>query len=527
MEFDRSRARALMSRVEPGRVRRQRVVPLLRRDWSEPAMPRSQRESGLGPELSPVWEAAGHSQLQQSVIARDLALRQALAASDFVTTYLALFLVLRWFAHGSIHLRIASLLLLPFVLLAAKAIGLYDRDQHMVRKTTIDEIPSLLYLAVLFALTVWLTEAVVLRGWLTRPQVFGLLSLAFGFLVAGRLITRSFVASRVPPERCLIIGDSADGERIMHKLGSSPGVNAVVLGRVALRSSTVDTGRMAALSILDRPSDLAEQIAKLQVDRVIVAPGGHDEDEVLHLIRLVKVFGVRLSVLPRLLEVVGSASTFEDIDGLTLLGVRHYGVGAWSAMLKRAMDVIGSAAGIVLLAPLLAMLAIAVKVDSPSGSVFFRQRRIGRRGDVFSMTKFRSMVPNAEFIKADLANLNEAEGGLFKITDDPRITRVGRFLRTTSLDELPQLFNVLAGSMSLVGPRPLVLDEDALIEGWERRRLAVKPGMTGMWQIFGSSRIPMPEMVRIDYLYGANWSLWLDLKILIRTVPYVLRRRGL
>jgi lipopolysaccharide/colanic/teichoic acid biosynthesis glycosyltransferase len=143
------------------------------------------------------------------------------------------------------------------------------------------------------------------------------------------------------------------------------------------------------------------------------------------------------------------------------------------------------------------------------------------------MLKFRSMVPHADAIKHELRHRNEVQGGLFKIADDPRITRVGRFLRRTSLDELPQLFNVLAGSMSLVGPRPLVEDEDALIEGWQRRRLAVKPGMTGQWQIFGSSRIPMEEMVKIDYLYGANWSIWLDLKILLRTVPYVLRRRGL
>ena len=143
------------------------------------------------------------------------------------------------------------------------------------------------------------------------------------------------------------------------------------------------------------------------------------------------------------------------------------------------------------------------------------------------MLKFRSMVAHAEAIKHELRHRNEAEGGLFKIADDPRVTTIGRFLRRTSLDELPQLFNVLGGSMSLVGPRPLVEDEDALIEGWQRRRLAVKPGMTGLWQIFGSSRIPMQEMVKIDYLYGANWSIWLDLKILLRTVPYVLRRQGL
>ena len=143
------------------------------------------------------------------------------------------------------------------------------------------------------------------------------------------------------------------------------------------------------------------------------------------------------------------------------------------------------------------------------------------------MLKFRSMVADAERIKDELREHNEADGGLFKITDDPRITRVGRFLRKTSLDELPQLLNVVRGDMSLVGPRPLVPDEDALIEGWQRRRLAVRPGMTGLWQIFGSSRIPMHEMVKIDYLYGANWSIWLDLKILLRTVPYVIRRRGM
>jgi exopolysaccharide biosynthesis polyprenyl glycosylphosphotransferase len=235
---------------------------------------------------------------------------------------------------------------------------------------------------------------------------------------------------------------------------------------------------------------------------------------------------VKVSVLPRLLEVVGSSSTFDDVGGTTLLGVRQYGLPQSSEFLKRTMDIGAATIGLVLLAPLLLILALAVKLDS-RGPVFFRQRRIGRRGERFDMYKFRSMVPNAEQIKHDLDERNEAEGGLFKISDDPRITRVGGFLRHTSLDELPQLLNVLKGEMSLVGPRPLVPDEDLLIEGWQRRRLAVKPGMTGLWQIFGSSRIPMNEMVKIDYLYGANWSIWLDLKILLRTVPYVIHRRGL
>jgi exopolysaccharide biosynthesis polyprenyl glycosylphosphotransferase len=272
--------------------------------------------------------------------------------------------------------------------------------------------------------------------------------------------------------------------------------------------------------------ELAHLIADHQVERVIIAPDGHDQDEIIHGIRLIKALGVKVSVLPRLLEVVGSSSTFEDVDGLTLLGVRQHGASRSSEALKRLMDLVGAVIVVVLFAPLMLLLAVAIKLDS-RGPVLFRQRRIGRKGEGFWMFKFRSMVKNAEETKMELSARNEAEGGLFKIAEDPRITHVGRLLRRTSLDELPQLLNVLVGHMSLVGPRPLVQDEDALIEGWQRRRLAVKPGMTGMWQIYGSSRIPMDEMVKIDYLYGANWSLWLDLKVLLRTVPYVLRRRGL
>jgi exopolysaccharide biosynthesis polyprenyl glycosylphosphotransferase len=271
---------------------------------------------------------------------------------------------------------------------------------------------------------------------------------------------------------------------------------------------------------------VARAIEAHGAERVIIAPGGADEDQVLHCIRLVTALGVKVSVLPRLLEVVGSSSVFDDVDGLTLLGVRQFGLSKSSRFLKRAMDIAGAACGLFLLAPLFVLVAVAIKLDS-RGPVFFVQTRIGRREKRFAMVKFRSMVPGADRLKDQIRHQNEVEGGLFKIAADPRVTKMGRLLRQTSLDELPQLFNVLRGDMSLVGPRPLVLDEDALIEGWQRRRLAVKPGMTGLWQIFGSSRIPMPEMVKIDYLYGANWSVWLDLKILLRTVPHVLARRGL
>jgi lipopolysaccharide/colanic/teichoic acid biosynthesis glycosyltransferase len=190
------------------------------------------------------------------------------------------------------------------------------------------------------------------------------------------------------------------------------------------------------------------------------------------------------------------------------------------------MDIVGAAVGLVVLVPLFTAVAIAIKLDS-RGPVFYRQWRIGRDGRPFRMVKFRSMVRDADDLKAALVKLNVAGGGMFKVIDDPRVTRVGRILRRLSLDELPQLFNVLHGEMSLVGPRPLVPDEDERVDGRFRRRLRLVPGMTGPWQILGPTRVPLTEMVGIDYLYGANWSLWLDIKILLRTLGHVCRLKGL
>ena len=248
-------------------------------------------------------------------------------------------------------------------------------------------------------------------------------------------------------------------------------------------------------------------------------------DRLLDKIRLIKSVGVKVSLLPRLLEVVGWSVALDDVEGMPLLGVRGYGLTQSSRFLKRALDLCGSLAALVLLAPLLLAVGLAVRVSS-RGPVLFRQRRVGRNGRTFDLLKFRTMHDGAEAAKPGLRELNEADG-LFKIADDPRVTPVGRVLRRMSLDELPQLVNVLRGEMSLVGPRPLVAEEDSLVQGWLRRRLDVTPGMTGVWQVLGSARIPLHEMVKLDYLYRTNWSLWLDLKILLRTVPYVLARRGL
>jgi lipopolysaccharide/colanic/teichoic acid biosynthesis glycosyltransferase len=233
---------------------------------------------------------------------------------------------------------------------------------------------------------------------------------------------------------------------------------------------------------------------------------------------------VKVSVVPRVLEVIGSSAAYDYIDGLTVLGIPRFGLSCAARITKRGFDLAGSLVLFILGLPLLVAIAAAVKLSSP-GPVLFRQSRIGRGGEPFSMLKFRSMYDDADRLKDQLRARNEADG-LFKIADDPRITRVGRVLRRCSLDELPQLWNVLRGEMSLVGPRPLVPEEDGMIQGWHRRRLQLTPGITGPWQVLGSARIPLSEMVAIDYQYVGNWSLWADIKILLRTVGVMVARRG-
>jgi lipopolysaccharide/colanic/teichoic acid biosynthesis glycosyltransferase len=192
---------------------------------------------------------------------------------------------------------------------------------------------------------------------------------------------------------------------------------------------------------------------------------------------------------------------------------------------KRGFDLVVSGLVVMIGLPLWALIALAIKLDS-RGSVFFVDRRIGVGEQDFGMLKFRTMVADAPALQADLEPENEAEGALFKIRDDPRVTRVGRFLRRFSLDEIPQVVNVFKGEMSLVGPRPLPLRDYRLLDDWHRRRYGVLPGMTGLWQISGRSGLSFDELVRLDFTYIENWSIWLDISIIAKTIPAVVSRRG-
>jgi lipopolysaccharide/colanic/teichoic acid biosynthesis glycosyltransferase len=236
---------------------------------------------------------------------------------------------------------------------------------------------------------------------------------------------------------------------------------------------------------------------------------------------------VHVDVVPRLFELIGPGVDIHSVEGMPLVGLTPFRLSRSSQFVKRAADVTVALVALVVLAPLFALIALVIKLDSP-GPVFFRQLRMGSGGETFRIFKFRTMTADADERKAELAHLNKhvRNGGdprMFKIEGDPRVTRSGRVLRRYMLDELPQLVNVLGGKMSLVGPRPLILDEDRHVDGWARKRLDLKPGMTGLWQVLGRSDIPFDEMVKLDYVYVTSWSLWNDIRLLLRTIPLVAR----
>jgi exopolysaccharide biosynthesis polyprenyl glycosylphosphotransferase len=451
---------------------------------------------------------------------RDSRYRRWLACADVTAAVFSI--CLTTLLIGDDSPKLALLIALPLVVLVNKTIGLYDRDQHLLRKTTLDEAPRIFNVATLSTFLLWLGSPFLIDGTLGRNQIIGLWAVLTVTMLFGRTLARAIASGASPVERLLVLGTDDTATDVAAKFEETPGLKSRVVGRVPLtlhgeKPHPDALGTIAELGLIHETQE---------IERVVIAPSRTDsEDDILHAIRLAKSLGVKVSVLPRLFEAVGSSVEFDNVQGVTLLGVRPYGLTTSSWFLKRALDVTLAGLTLIALAPLMFFMTLAVKVTSP-GTAFFRQRRIGYRGNEFEIVKFRTMYSDAEQLKQELRDQNEADG-LFKIVDDPRITRIGKLLRKTSLDELPQLFNVIRGDMSLVGPRPLVPDEDEQFQGLDRRRLHVMPGMTGHWQIFGSARVPLQEMVKIDYLYGANWSLWGDVKIMLRTVPYMLARRGM
>jgi FlaA1/EpsC-like NDP-sugar epimerase len=324
------------------------------------------------------------------VLRRDAQYRRALALADLVSAATAVLLGVA--VLGDDRLTPSLLAALPLVVLVSKMIGLYDRDENLLRKTTLDEVPAIFQVATLYTLLMVVLEGTLIKGYLGHNQLLVLWLLLFILMAVGRAAGRRIVKAFATTERCLVIGNAVAAKAVERKFRLSPAVKATVVGRIALNEHEVNG---AAPHILGRLDSLATLLAEHEVDRVVVAPQGSDPEEIMEIIRRVKLLGVRISVLPRLFEVIESSVALDNIDGLTLLGLRRYGLTKSSDILKRGMDLAGSILGLVVLSPLILVIAAAIKLDS-RGHVFFRQPRIGRAGRQFEVLKFRTLVDGAD-----------------------------------------------------------------------------------------------------------------------------------
>ena len=350
-------------------------------------------------------------------------------------------------------------------------------------------------------------------------------------LLVTRRVWRFWLQNRRRRGECvattIVVGPQPDVMRVLATLHANPGSAYLPVGVVLedQESSTELTVGGCTFPVLRAAGTLADEVRDRGIDVVIVAGQPSGPDFLRNLGWDLERTHAELMIASRLVNVAGPRIHMRPADGLPLMHVELPSYEGGKHVLKRVFDFSASLAGLVVLSPVFLTIAILVKVTSP-GPVLFRQARVGRNGDLFSMIKFRSMVPDAESALGELREHNEGSGLLFKMKDDPRVTRIGRVLRRYSLDELPQLWNVLVGNMSLVGPRPPLEGEVRLYEQHVLRRLYIKPGLTGMWQINGRSNLSWEESVRLDLYYVENWSLTGDLLILWRTARVVLRSVG-
>ncbi|HZS75519.1 MAG TPA: sugar transferase [Ktedonobacteraceae bacterium] len=323
--------------------------------------------------------------------------------------------------------------------------------------------------------------------------------------------------------RLLVVGSGRLSKLIMQNLAANPSLGYSIVGFLHdMSEPPSDFGRFKMLGTLE---DLNTVIRSMQIDEVIIALPSNLHQQVIRTVRLCERLGTSFKLVPDLYELSLSRIDMEAVEGVPLIGIRQGSINRIRGIVTRVVDVIVSVILLLVGLPLWLFIALAIRIDS-SGEVIYKQTRIGQNGKPFKVFKFRTMYKNADQVLAKLMERNEAQGPLFKIRDDPRITRVGKFLRRTSLDEFPQLINVIKGEMSLVGPRPPLPQEVAQYEEWQKGRLAVKPGMTGLWQVRGRSEISFDEGVLMDLYYIENWSLRLYFQTLLRTIPAVLFRRG-
>jgi exopolysaccharide biosynthesis polyprenyl glycosylphosphotransferase len=335
------------------------------------------------------------------------------------------------------------------------------------------------------------------------------------------LITRDVWRLAGVRRRAVLVGDAERLTDLRRALGRGRGgIDYDFLGVL-----TPDSDDVPGLARLGDLAQLSSVLMELHPDELVVSASGLDEEKLLDLVGDAHRAGVKVRIAPSTAELLTQRAEYVPGQGVPLFELRPPVFAGLDWIAKRAFDVAVSAAFIIVATPVWVLIALAVKLDS-SGPMFYRDRRVGLGEREFEMFKFRSMYTNAGAQQAGLESSNEASGPLFKIKDDPRVTRIGRILRRYSIDELPQMLNVLRGEMSLVGPRPLPLRDYVQLEDWHRKRYLVLPGMTGLWQVSGRIDLTFDDLVRLDFYYLENWSIWLDISILAKTMPAVLARRG-
>lgn len=365
-----------------------------------------------------------------------------------------------------------------------------------------------------------------------RPQYYSrLIYLYAGILIVlfltlarvGMRLALEYLRSRgIGVDRALVVGGGEIGRAIMRNVLAQPSLGYRIEGFVD-DDPTKDA--IGTFHLLGSTDELTRILAERRIDEVIVTLPWHARDKIMRIIEASDTAGARVKIVPDLFQLSLSKIAVDAVGGIPLIGVKDASISGGALALKRAMDVILAALLLVILLIPMGLIALIIKLSSP-GPALFAQQRVGRGGALFTAYKFRTMHVGADAEKSSLEHLNEAKGPLFKIRNDPRRTSIGKWLRRTSIDELPQLWNVLRGDMSLVGPRPPLPNEVAQYKEWHKRRLDVAPGVTGLWQVSGRSELTFDEMVMLDLYYIENWSPWMDLWILIKTIPALLTARG-
>jgi exopolysaccharide biosynthesis polyprenyl glycosylphosphotransferase len=418
-----------------------------------------------------------------------------------------------------------ALVTLPFWTALAKVEGLYDADHPRIWHRTTDEAAPIFHWVTLgVAGTLFFIRALpeeTLTVEAAGAMYFTALCGAFVLRAAARAIWRGLV----PPERALVLGSGQLADQVRRKLALEPGHHLVLGEYTALGGG--DDARKSDQTLLEELSreNLEYLVAGMEIDRLILALPELDEATLARVVSACRAAGVKLSVLPPMRAMLGTAVQLSHIAEMPVIEYGTWNT-TWSTLvLKRGMDIVVSAVGIVLTAPLMVIIALLIRLDSP-GAALFRQLRAGRHGQPFGFLKFRTMSRDAQERIREVVSVNELQEPMYKLRRDPRVTRVGRFLRRTSLDELPQLFNVLRGDMSLVGPRP---EELWLAERYsepERFRLRMRPGMTGPMQVHGRGQLTFQERLAVEREYVENYSLKKDLRILLRTATAIFRADG-